>query len=96
MEHPDVAGLIALAGREEAAELLAPLLLRGGALGRLRLCARALRGDDRSQVGELLGLQCEELVAGLRRLQRAAADWLDVTSADISVRLVSRLPTTPA
>ena len=37
----------------------------------------ALRGDDRGEVGELLGLQREKLVAGLRRLQRAGrADWL--------------------
>ena len=70
LEHPGVAGLIALAGREKAAKLLAPLLLRGGALGRLNVLGAALRGHDGSEVDELLGLQCEDLVAGLCRLQR--------------------------
>ena len=36
-----------------------------------RLWARAMRGHDGGQVGELLGLQRDELVAGLRGLQRA-------------------------
>ena len=35
LEHPGVAGLIALARSQEAAELFASLLLCGGALGRL-------------------------------------------------------------
>ena len=96
VEHPRVAGLVAAARRQEAAELLAGLLLAAARCGRLEALGAALRGDDGGEIGELLGLQGEELVAGLRRLQRAGRDWLDATSDDISARLVSRLPTTPA
>ena len=48
----------------------------------------------RGEVGELLGLQRQELVAGLGRLKRAGRGLARATSADICVRLVSRLPTT--
>src|SRR6266540_386730 len=61
--------LIALGASEKPAELLARLFLVGGGPGtREALRARVCR-NKRSQIGELFGLQCEELVAGLYRLQ---------------------------
>ena len=71
MEHGDIAGLIALTGRDEAAHLFARLFLRFGAAGDLERLGAALRREQRRHIGELLALQREELIAGLRRLQRA-------------------------
>ena len=68
LEHPGVAGLIALAGCEEAAKLLTPLLLRRGALGCFKALRTSLRGNDGGEIAELLRLQGEDLVAGLRCL----------------------------
>jgi hypothetical protein len=75
---------------------------------RLRLClglerprgVQALgardRGHDGGEVGELLGLDGDELIAGLRGLERAGRAWLAVTNASIWVRVESRFCTTPA
>jgi hypothetical protein len=41
-------------------------------LGGFETLGAALGGDGRRQVGQLLGLQREELVAGLGSLQRSA------------------------
>ena len=98
VEHRDGAGLIARAGRQEAAKLLAAPDPAPRRAARASSALRAsLRGDDGGQIGELLRLQARG--AGCRPASPASApvaDWLDVTSADICVRLVSRLPTTPA
>ncbi len=59
-----------MAGHEEATALLARLILRGGALRRLDILRASVRRDDGGKIGELLRLQCQELVASLRRLQR--------------------------
>ena len=82
-------------GSARAAPAPAPGLRRCARLS--RLWARAIGGDDRGQVGELLGLQREELVAGLRRLQRAGrATGSTMTRASICVRVAVEILTTPA
>ena len=68
MEHPYVGGLVALTWRQEALELLATLILSGGALGSIQHRGPALRGHARGEIGQLLSLQRKDLVAGLRRL----------------------------
>src|SRR6266446_8497962 len=71
VEHPHGLRLITLRSAEESVELLARLLLVGVGPGASEaLCAR-LRRNDCGQVGELLGLERDELVAGLRGLKAA-------------------------
>src|SRR5579884_1534003 len=69
-EHAGVAGLIAGAGGEEAPALLAALFGRGRALRFGKRACASIGRHDGGEVGELLGLEGEDLVAGLRRLQR--------------------------
>src|SRR3546814_9450034 len=57
---------------EEAAEALAGFSLLSGVARRLERLRTALRRHHRGQVGELLRLEREQLIARLRRLQRAA------------------------
>ncbi len=71
VEHRDRSRLIAAAGRDEAGELLARLVLARRRLRAFEALRAALRGEQRGQVGELLRLEREQLVARLRRLQRA-------------------------
>ncbi|MET4121470.1 hypothetical protein ABIB85_007916 [Bradyrhizobium sp. JR1.5] len=68
-EHGDVAGLVAAARREELALLQALRLGRRHArlLQRVR---SSLRGEKSNDIGQLLGLQDEELVTGLSGLPR--------------------------
>src|SRR3546814_383340 len=78
-EHAGTARLIAAAWRQEATALLAALFGGGGSLGRGQGIGSTVRRDDRGEVGELLRLKGEELIAGLGRLERtggalAAAD----------------------
>jgi hypothetical protein len=47
-------------------------ILRRGALSRFKILRPALSCDGRREIAELLSLKREDLVAGLRRLQRAA------------------------
>lgn len=56
---------------EEAAEALAPLGFGRCVSRRLQRLRPALGGQQRRNVGELLRLQREKLVAGLCRLERA-------------------------
>src|SRR3546814_10416395 len=70
-EHAGVAGLISAAGGQEAAALLATLLGSRRALRFGQCLSPSVRGDDGREIGELLGLEREELIAGLRRLQGA-------------------------
>ena len=87
MEHLRVAGLIARAVVEEVLHLRLRLSLgleRARSVEALR--ARD-RGHDGGEIGELLGLNGDELVAGLRGLERAGGAWLAVTSASIWVRV---------
>ncbi|GCC47852.1 hypothetical protein chiPu_0031896 [Chiloscyllium punctatum] len=72
-EHPGVAGLIADAGGQEPSALLAALFGSRRAFGFRERLRAAVGGDDGGEIGELLGLECEELVAGLGRLQRAGS-----------------------
>ncbi len=72
MEHRDGRRPVAGPRRQEATELFARLVLRGGTLSRFEALRSALRGDRRSQVGELLCLEREQLVAGLCGLQRTS------------------------
>jgi hypothetical protein len=67
-EHARVAGLIARTGRQETPALFAPLLGRGRTLGIGESASASIGRHDRSQVGELLRLEREDLVAGLCRL----------------------------
>ena len=71
MEHGDIAGLIGLARRDEAAHLFARLFLRFGLTREFERLGASLRGEQRRHIGELLALQREQLIAGLRGLQRA-------------------------
>src|SRR3546814_2981842 len=57
---------------EEAAAALAGFSLLSGVARRLERLRTALRRHHRGQVGELLRLEREQLIARLRRLQRAA------------------------
>jgi hypothetical protein len=57
----------------------------------------SLRGNLCRKIGELLRLQAKELISSLAGLAaRPSAPWLELTTADISLRWVSRLPTTVA
>src|SRR5690349_6959276 len=67
-EHGDVAWLVAGARRKDLV-LLLPLRLRRRHTGLLQRIRSSLCGKNRDKVGELLGLQGEELVAGLSCLQ---------------------------
>ena len=69
MEHLNGRGLVTNTRRQEAAELLPALILRGCALGCLQALGASLRRDRSGQISELLGLECCELIAGLCRLQ---------------------------
>ena len=71
MVHLRVARLVARSRRQEAAALFLPLCGGGGVLGIRQRLRPAIGGDERGEVGELLGLEREKLVARLRRLKRA-------------------------
>src|SRR5690606_17907458 len=71
-EHLRIAGLVARARREEALTLDASLLGGGGALGLDQRFGSAIGRQQRDQIGKLLRLQREKLVACLSCLQRAA------------------------
>ena len=62
--------MIAGAGAQETAELFPALVLRCGLLGGLEALRPPLGRDGCGEIGELLRLQREKLVAGLRCLQR--------------------------
>ena len=64
-----IAGLVARARGKEALALDPALFGRGGPLGLHERRGAAISGHDGDQVGDLLGLQREELVARLGRLQ---------------------------
>ena len=72
VEHPHVLGLIALPRRQKPPELFSPLVLGGRALRRLKALRPALCRDSGGEVGKLLRLKREDLIAGLGRLQSAA------------------------
>ena len=65
-----LAGLVPLARNKEATTLLARLFLRGGALRRFDVLRASLCRDGGGEIGELLRLQRQELVAGLCCLER--------------------------
>ena len=50
--------------------MLPALVLSGGMLGGLQVLRAPMGRDDRGEIRELLGLQRQELIAGLARLQR--------------------------
>ena len=62
-------GLIALSRRQKPSELFSALVLRRGALRRFKVLRPALSRESSREIGELLRLKCEDLVAGLGCLQ---------------------------
>jgi hypothetical protein len=77
VEHLRIARLVAGAGRQEAAPLLAALLGRCRLLGSGKRLARGRwRPAAADEVGELLRLQRQQLVSGLGRLNAPVAPWL--------------------
>jgi hypothetical protein len=72
MEHLRVAGLIAGAVIQEILHLLLALGLAFQPAGIVEALRARHRGDDAREIGELLRREAHDLVAGLRRLERAA------------------------
>jgi hypothetical protein len=75
VKHRDGGGLVARARRQEAAKLFLRLILSRGLLGGLQGLRASLGRDSGCEVGELLRLESEYLIARLRRLERAGR-WL--------------------
>ena len=95
-EHLGVGGDVAAPRRQEAAQLLAGLGLgrcRIGGVERLRAGEGGERGGE---IGELLRLEREQLIAGLAACNAPVADWLAVTSVCTALRAPSILLTAPA
>src|SRR6056297_3018994 len=69
VEHPGIAGLVARTRGEEALALDPALFGCRGPLGLDQRGCAAIGGDDGDQIGDLLGLQRQKLVARLGRLQ---------------------------
>lgn len=70
-EHLRIAGLVAGTRREEATALLSPLVGGRRTFGFRQRGGAAIGRDQRDQIGKLLRLECEKLIAGLGRLQCA-------------------------
>ena len=73
MEHLRVAGLIAGAVVEEVLHLRLRLSLGFKRASSVEALGARDRGHDGGEVGELLGLDGDELIARLRRLERAGS-----------------------
>ena len=71
MEHPHVSGLIALSRRQKPPELFSALVLCGGALTCFKALRPTLSREGSREIGELLRLKRQNLIAGLGRLQGA-------------------------
>jgi hypothetical protein len=71
MKHLDGLGLITPAGREKAVKLLVGLLLVRGRPSPIQALSPRLCRNNGCQVGNLLGLQRDQLVAGLGCLELA-------------------------
>ena len=71
MEHLYGCGLISLSRSQEAPQLLPALVLSDTSLGGFQILSTPLRSNCCREIGKLLRLQCEELIAGLARLQGA-------------------------
>ena len=69
MEHLNGCGLVTNTLGQEPAKLLPALVLRGCALGCFQALSAPLGSDRCGEIGELLGQQGRQLVAGLRCLQ---------------------------
>ena len=69
MEHLNGCGLVTSTLRQETSKLLPALILRGCALCGFQTLSAPLGSDRRGEIGELLGQQRRQLVAGLRCLQ---------------------------
>ena len=69
MEHLNGCGLVTSTLRQETSKLLPALILRGCALCGFQTLSAPLGSDRRGEIGELLGQQGRQLVAGLRCLQ---------------------------
>ena len=85
VEHPGIAGLVAAPGVRKRSRWTRPC--SAAADRRLRPApSRFIGGHDRDQVGDLLGLQRQGLVARLGRLQGHRRDWLSRPRAESSAR----------
>ena len=71
MEHPHGLGLVTATGGNKLLELRPRLLLVGGGASAIEALGTTLRRDERGQIGELPGLQRDELIAGLTGLQHS-------------------------
>src|SRR3954470_8084121 len=71
VEHPHVLGLIALSRRQKSAELFSALVLSHGALRRFKALRPSLSREGSGEIGELLCLKRQDLIATLRCLQAA-------------------------
>ena len=71
VEHPHVLGLVALSRSQKPSELFSALVLRGRALRRFKALRPALSREGSCEIGELLRLKREDLIAGLGCLQGA-------------------------
>src|SRR5258708_1612858 len=71
VEHLHAEGLIALSRRQKAPELLSALVLRGRTLSRFKALRPPLCRYGSGEIGELLRLKREDLIAGLSSLQGA-------------------------
>jgi len=69
MKHLNGGGLVTRALPQKAPKLLPALVLRGRALGGFQALSAPLGSDRCGQIGELLGQQGRQLVAGLGCLQ---------------------------
>ena len=69
MEHLNGCGLVTNTLGQEPAKLLPALVLRGRALRGFQALSAPLGSDRCGEIGELLGQQGRQLVAGLRCLQ---------------------------
>jgi hypothetical protein len=69
MEHLNGCCLVANTLGQKPAKLLPPLVLRGCALRGFQALSAPLGSDRCGEIGELLGQQSRQLVAGLRCLQ---------------------------
>ena len=96
VEHPRRWRVGSRGRAKEAAELFPALVLSGGPLGGLKALRPALGGDSAVRSASCCACSARSWLPACVACSAPVAPWLAPTSADICVRLVSILPTTPA